>query len=72
MWGIFTIIFGMTEMISNGTVGNGSKISMLAAVLVILADDVMSFFGSIGNDSGYNAWTNDMTTDKNRGSYNFV
>jgi MFS family permease len=41
--------------------------SLLAAVLVILADDVMSFFGSMGNDSGYNAWTNDMTTDKNRG-----
>ena len=67
MWGIFTILFGMTEMISKGTIGNGAKLSILAAVLVILADDVMSFFGSIGNDSGYNAWTNDMTTGKNRG-----
>jgi len=67
LWGIFTILFGMTEMISKGAVGSGAKISMLAAVLVILADDVMSFFGSVGNDSGYNAWTNDMTTDKNRG-----
>jgi MFS family permease len=36
-------------------------------VLVILADDVMSFFGSMGNDGAYNAWTNDNTTGKNRG-----
>ena len=67
LWGVFTILFGMTEMISKGTIGNGSKLSLLAAVLVILADDVMSFFGSVGNDAGYNAWTNDMTTSKNRG-----
>ncbi len=67
LWGIFTIAFGLTELISTGAVGTGSKMSVLAAVLVILADDIMSFFGSMGNDSGYNAWTNDMTTDGNRG-----
>lgn len=67
LWGLFTIAFGMTEFISTGTIGNGAKIGMLAAVLVILADDVMSFFGSMGNDSGYNAWINDITTDRNRG-----
>ncbi len=67
VWGVFTILFGLTEFISRGTVGDGIKLGLLAAVLVVLADDVMSFFGSMGNDSGYNAWTNDMTTDKNRG-----
>jgi len=67
IWGLLTIGFGLTEFIGSGTVGTASKMSLLAAVLVILADDVMSFFGSMGNDSGYNAWTNDMTTDKNRG-----
>ena len=67
LWGIFTIAFGMTEFISTGTIGNGIKLGMLAAVLVILADDVMSFCGSMGNDSGYNAWINDVTTDRNRG-----
>ncbi len=67
MWGVFTIAFGLTELISGGTIGAGVKLGLLAAVLVILADNVMSFFGSMGNDSGYNAWTNDMTTDKNRG-----
>ncbi|MEG1275880.1 MAG: MFS transporter [Ruthenibacterium sp.] len=66
-WGIFTILFGFTEFISSGTVGGGSKVAVLAAVLVVVTDAVMSFFGSMGNDSGYSAWSNDMTTEKNRG-----
>ncbi len=71
-WGVFTIAFGLTEFIASGQVGDGAKTSIVAAVLVILADDVMSFFGSMGNDSGYNAWTNDRTTDKNRGQIGAV
>lgn len=67
LWGIFTISFGMTEFIEKGAVSVDSKLALLAAVLVILADDVMSFFGSMGNDTGFNAWINDITTDKNRG-----
>lgn len=71
-WGILTIAFGLTEFIASGTVGNGSKLSLVAAILVILADDVMSFFGSMGNDSGFSAWSNDMTTDRNRGQIGAV
>ncbi len=33
-----------------------------------LCDALMSFFGSMGNDAGYNAWLNDMMTEQNRGS----
>ncbi len=65
-WGAFTILFGLTEFLNGGNVGMGAKVSVWTAVLVILADDVMSFFGSMGNDSGYSAWSNDMTTDANR------
>ena len=35
--------------------------------LVVLADAVMSFFGSMGCDCGYNAWLNDHTDDTNKG-----
>jgi len=66
-WGLFTIIFGLTEFIGGGTGGDAPQLILLAGTLVVLADSVMSFFGSMGNDSGYSAWTNDMTTDKNRG-----
>ena len=72
LWGVFTIAFGMTEYLKSGTVGTAVEISILSAVLVVLADDVMSFFGSMGNDSGYNAWINDITTDKNRGQLGAV
>ncbi len=67
MWGIFTILFGMTQFITDGTLGTGSQLVMVAAVAVVAADAVMSFFGSMGNDSGFNAWANDNMTDKNRG-----
>jgi MFS family permease len=66
-WGILTIAFGLTEFLQTGTVGAGAKMGVLTAVLVILTDDVMTFFGSMGNDGAYNAWTNDNTTGKNRG-----
>lgn len=71
-WGVLTIVFGLTEFIGSGSVGNGSKLALLTAVLVILADDVMSFFGSMGNDSGFSAWSNDMTTNANRGQVGAV
>ncbi len=60
LWGIFTIAFGLTQFISK-------EMYLLMAVSVVLADTVMSFFGSMGNDAGFNTWTNDIMTDKNRG-----
>lgn len=60
LWGIFTIAFGLTQFISHDQY-------LLMAASVVLADTVMSFFGSMGNDAGFNTWTNDIMTDKNRG-----
>ena len=60
LWSIFTIVFGLTEFISKDHY-------LLIAMSVVLADTVMSFFGSMGNDAGFNTWTNDIMTDKNRG-----
>lgn len=63
LWGIFTIVFGMTQFLST------DKAAALTAVgvAVVAADAVMSFFGSMGNDIGLNAWVNDHMTDGNRG-----
>ncbi len=60
LWGIFTIGFGLTEFISK-------DLYLLAGISVVLADTIMSFFGSMGNDAGFNTWTTDILTDKNRG-----
>jgi len=63
LWGIFTILFGTTEFIAKGNSGN----LLLAATAVVLADALMSFFGSMGNDASFNAWLNDMMNRENAG-----
>ena len=65
LWGIFTILFGTTEFIAKG---KGASAIVLAGTAVVLADALMSFFGSMGNDASFNAWLNDMMNDDNRGS----
>jgi MFS family permease len=59
LWGIFTIVFGLSELVEN--------VVLVAAIMVVVADAIMSFFGSIGNDAGFNAWTTDLLTDDNKG-----
>ncbi|WP_342757457.1 MFS transporter [Kineothrix sedimenti] len=71
-WGIFTIVFGFTEFLNTGIVAMGAKSSIWIAFLVILIDNIMSFFGSMGNDSGFSAWSNDLTTNQNRGQVGAV
>ena len=47
LWGVFTIGFGVTEFLPKDPL-------WLAATCVVLADAVMSFFGSMGNDGAFN------------------
>lgn len=67
LWGIFTIGFGLTEFIAGGKPGTGSAMLVTVGIAVVSADAVMSFFGSMGNDIGLNAWINDHMNEKNRG-----
>ncbi len=64
IWGITTIVFGLTEYARSSGIG---ALAALSGFLVVLTDAVMSFFGSMGCDAGYNVWVNDYTTDKNKG-----
>jgi MFS family permease len=66
LWGIFTILFGTTEFLSNQSEGNAAMIGVIFAV--VAADAIMSFFGSMGNDIGFNAWINDHMNKENAGS----
>lgn len=63
LWGVFTIVFGLTMYIPNSI----NNALMVMAIAVVAADAFMSFFGSMGNDSGFNAWITDNLDDKNRG-----
>ena len=60
MWGVFTIVFGLTEFLPKNRI-------VAAAITVVAADALMSFFGSMGNDSGFSSWTTDITNERNRG-----
>ena len=65
LWGAFTILFGATEFLPKDPL-------LLAAVMVVAMDALMSFFGSMGNDAGFNSWTTDITSAHNRGQLGAV
>ncbi len=60
LWGVFTIVFGTAEFLPKNPL-------WLVAGFVVLADAIMSFFGSFGNDAGFNIWTTDISNEHNRG-----
>ena len=64
IWGIATIVFGLTEYARDSGIG---LLVSLSGFLVVLTDAIMSFFGSMGCDAGYNVWLNDYTDDNNKG-----
>mgnify|MGYP000900148279 FL=1 len=68
LWGAFTMAFGCSEFITGGSPTNDEQVLMMAATAVVLGDAVMSFFGSMGNDAGFNAWMNDNMNSENRGA----
>ncbi|WP_022765005.1 MFS transporter [Butyrivibrio sp. XPD2006] len=65
-WGVFTILFGTTEFLGKRNSDTAAFVGI--AFAVIAADAIMSFFGSMGNDIGFNAWINDHMTPENSGS----
>lgn len=65
LWGAFTITFGATEFLPKNNL-------VALAVAVVAADAIMSFFGSFGNDAGFNPWTTDISNEKNRGGLGAV
>ena len=56
LWGLATIIFPMVAYI---------KVASMAVIMVVLADCVMTFFGSTANDAAFSAWTDRKSTRLN-------
>lgn len=57
-WGISTALFPTVAYI---------KVTSLAIIMVVVADSLMTFFGSTANDAAFNAWTADIATSDKRG-----
>lgn len=60
LWGIFTITFGVSEFLPIHSL-------FAAGCVVVFMDAIMSFFGSVGYDSAFCAWTTDISNESNRG-----
>lgn len=60
LWGLFTILFGVSEFLPKNEI-------IAAAVMIVAMDALMSFFGSMGNDAAFSSWTTDISNEKNRG-----
>lgn len=61
LWGLSIAAFALIK---------GSPVAAAAhsaAVLVVVLDCVMTFFGSTANDAAFNAWVTDITVPENRG-----
>ena len=58
LWGLATILFPTVAYI---------KIASLTVIMVVIADAIMTFFGSTANDAAFNAWTADIAPTSKRG-----
>lgn len=58
LWGLSTVLFPTVAYI---------KATSLAVIMVVVADSLMTFFGSTANDAAFNAWTADIARSDQRG-----
>lgn len=58
LWGLSTVLFPTVAYI---------KTTSIAIIMVVVADSIMTFFGSTANDAAFNAWTADVATTETRG-----
>ena len=67
LWGLSTAAFGFITPANAALLFPGANAVAAAAMLVVLMDCVMTFFGSTANDAAFNAYVTDITDNSNRG-----
>lgn len=67
LWGLATALFGFITAENAQRLFPGANAAAAAAVMVIVLDCVMTFFGSTANDAAFNAYVTDVTDRSNRG-----
>ena len=69
IWGVTVAVFGFIspELIQNIFGMEFEKAVSLTLALVVIADCVMTVFGSMANDAAFNAWVTDNTEPSYRG-----
>ena len=67
LWGASTAAFGYITPENAARLFPAANGAAAAALLVVVMDCVMTFFGSTANDAAFNAYVTDATTPQNRG-----
>ena len=67
LWGLSICAFAVLQNISDALARDAAAAAALGITLTIVFDCIMTFFGSLANDSAFNAWMTDITDDTNRG-----
>ena len=67
LWGLSICAFAVLQNVSDNLARDAAAAASLGITLTILFDCIMTFFGSLANDSAFNAWVTDITDDTNRG-----
>ena len=72
IWGLSIILFAFLDPTGNITLIGGANAAMLAGAMIVIADCIMTFFGSTANDAAFNAYVTDNTNSNNRGKVEAV
>lgn len=67
LWGLSTIAFGYITLDNVGKWFPMANAAMAGAIIIVVMDCVMSFFGSAANDAAFNAYVTDNVANENRG-----
>ena len=67
LWGVSICMFAVLQNISVALARDAAAAAALGITLTIAFDCIMTFFGSLANDSAFNAWMTDITDETNRG-----
>lgn len=68
IWGVSTLSFAFISIENTQKLFPALNAVVATAVLIVLMDCVMTFFGSTANDGAFNAWVTDVTDKTNRGA----
>ena len=67
LWVVSTGLFGFITPENAARLFPGANAAAAAAIMVVVLDCVMTFFGSTANDAAFNAYITDVTDQSNRG-----
>ena len=66
IWGVVTASFGLITVDNASRAFHTANAVSTAAMLVIIMDCIMTFFGSTASDAAFNSWVTDITNESNR------